>query len=65
MQGYEYLKENKHELIEKSTGVFIQWIIGDILKEEKDTLTQNNLTEKEVFGNVSKVARRWYFDKIK
>lgn len=65
MQGYEYLKENKHELTEKSTGVFIQWIIGDILKEEKDTLTQNNLTEKQVLGNISKVARRWYFDKIK
>ena len=43
-----------------NTGVFIKWIMSDILKEELDTMAANGFTTKEVSGPVSKVARQWF-----
>lgn len=63
-QGFNWLAENKHEQTEKSTGLFIKWVTNDVLKEEMDTLTASGLTPKDINGNVSSVARKWYFAKL-
>jgi len=38
----------------KDTATVIKWVMGDIVKEESDTLEQNNLTMKLVSGACSK-----------
>lgn len=44
----------------KMTGDFIRWVVNDILKEEIDTMNDNNLEPKEVNGQISKKARDWF-----
>lgn len=46
----------------KQTGVFLKWIVNDIVTEEIDTLTSNGLCAKDVNGAISKAAREWYFE---
>jgi hypothetical protein len=42
------------------TGTFIKWIMGDIIKEELDTMVANGFTTKEVSGQASRIARQWF-----
>lgn len=46
----------------KKTGVFLKWIVEDIIKEELDTLVESGLTAKDVQGEISKKARTWFMD---
>jgi hypothetical protein len=46
----------------KKTGVFLKWLVEDILKEELDTLVESGLTAKEVQGEISKRGRTWFID---
>lgn len=62
LQGIDYLKEMKLELSQKSTGQYIQWIIGDIMKEESDTMEASELTPKEVNKRVAVKAKVWFFE---
>lgn len=64
MQGWNWLAENNHEQTEKSTGLFLKWVVGDIFKEEKDVISASGLSEKEVPSAIQKVARLWFFHKI-
>lgn len=45
--------------IEK-TGDFLRWVIGDILREEIDTMKANNLEPKNVNKFISTKARIWF-----
>lgn len=45
----------------KGTGVFLKWIVNDIVKEEIDTLSENGLCAKDINGALSKKAREWFF----
>ena len=66
-QGIQYLKENLHEISVKSTGLFVKWVVNDVLKEEMDTLTENGLVPKDVGSPINKVAKVWfhqYLDKL-
>ena len=48
-------------------GDFIRWGYNDVIKEELDTLLENNLEPKEVSKSISVVARDWfkiYLDKL-
>jgi len=46
---------------QKSTGDYLRWIVNDIIKEELDTLIENNLEPKEVNKHISNEARKWFF----
>jgi len=62
-QGLEQLKMQKLELSRKNVGPFLKWVVNDIIKEELDTIMGNGFEPKEIQGQVSKVARDWFFQK--
>ena len=59
-QGLEHLRLNDFPLSQKSTGEFIKWIQGDVLKEEKDTIVENGFNMKAVNTTLAIKARTWY-----
>ncbi len=63
-QGLSYFKENNIEIDIKNTGLFLGWVVKDILKEESDTLTNNGLDEKEVKKAISLKAKLWFLNKL-
>lgn len=60
-QGLEQLRMQKLEVSRKNVGPFLKWIVADIIKEELDTIMGNGFEPKEIQGQVSKVARDWFF----
>jgi hypothetical protein len=64
-QGVEQVFTINNKQIDiKDTGIFLKWVVSDIFKEERDTLAANNLTSKDVSGEISKVARNWLLKQI-
>lgn len=51
------------ELDVKNIGNLIRWVINDVLEEELDTLTENNLKPKEVNKYISGKTRELFFEK--
>lgn len=62
-QGEDYLTEINVELTMKNVGVFIKWIVEDILKEEADTLKKSDLDEKIIRKEITQRAVKWYKSK--
>jgi hypothetical protein len=63
-QGITYFNENGIEVDVKNTGQFLSWIVGDVLKEENDTIVDNNLDEKKVKNSIVNKARMWFINKL-
>ena len=61
-QGLEQLRMDKLEISRKNVGPFLKWIVSDIVKEELDTIMGNGFEPKEIQGQISKVARDWFFE---
>lgn len=64
-QGFNWLGENKHPQTKQSMGLFIKWVLSDLLKEESDVLVASGLTERDINGEATKTARNWFFNKTK
>lgn len=60
-QGISVLKERGIEISKSTTGDYLKWIASDVIKEEADTVANSGFDTKVVMGEVSKVARRFYF----
>ena len=45
-------------------GEFINWVKGDVIKEELDTLTDNKLEPKDIISATSVKAKTWLLEKI-
>lgn len=63
-QGLDYLREQNLTAEDKNVGHFIKWVVGDVFKEESDTIATNGLDAKKVSKEISNVARKWYFDQL-
>lgn len=61
-QGLEVLKEGDLEITRKNIGTYLKWIVGDIMKEELDTIIGNGFEPKELKSVISNKARTWFFD---
>lgn len=61
-QGIEKLTEMGKPIDQKSTGDFLRWVIGDVIKEEQDTIIKNQFDPKKLNPLVSSVAKNWYFE---
>lgn len=61
-QGLVYLKENGFEISPKSLGDFIRWVVTDVLKEESDTISGNNLDEKRIKSLIVVKCRVWFLN---
>ncbi len=46
----------------KNTGVFIKYVMNDIVKEELDTIADNGLTTKDIAGPCSNRCRQYYMN---
>lgn len=63
-QGIEKIFGFNQPLDIKRTGDFLRWVVGDIMKEEVDTLIKNGLDPKDVNSSISNKAKIWFLDKI-
>jgi hypothetical protein len=63
-QGLSKLKEEGLPIEPKSTGIFLQWVSKDILKEEADVITANGLDWKTLVPFIMREARSWYLKKV-
>lgn len=63
-QGVDKLIEMGKEVSEKSTGDYIRWIHGDIVKEELDRIVASGFEPKDLGKPVSTKARQWFFNYI-
>jgi hypothetical protein len=61
-QGLEQMRMENLEISRKNLGFFLKWIVSDIVKEELDTIMGNGFEPKELNGQISKVAREWFFE---
>lgn len=60
-QGLEHLRMSNFPLNQKTTGEFIKWIQGDVLKEERDTIVENGFNLKAVNTAIAVKAKTWFF----
>lgn len=63
-QGLDYLREQNLTTEDRNVGHFIKWVIGDVFKEESDTIAKNGLDAKKVSKEVSNIARQWFFSQL-
>ena len=63
-QGLDKLTEMGLERTSKNTGEFIRWIMGDIIKEEIETLAASGLTTKDVTSQIASKARQFYMNVV-
>jgi hypothetical protein len=64
-QGIDKLREMGLELSVKSTGDYIKWVVGDVLKEEMDLIIASCLDKKELNPAMSNRAKEFYFAHLK
>jgi hypothetical protein len=63
-QGIERVFTNNGEDLDiKKLGVFIKWVMSDILEEEMDVLTDNKLEPKDIGKYISNRCRNWFLEK--
>lgn len=63
-QGLDKMRELGHALDVTSTGHFLKWIIGDILREEATNIEASSFDPKEITTPLSNKARGWWFNQI-
>lgn len=63
-QGWKWLEENNLEQDVVNLGPFIKWVIGDVFKEEQDTIVENQLDAKIIPKYISNKARTWFMTKL-
>lgn len=60
-QGIAKLGEMGLPADNSSTGAFLKWIAGDVLKEEMDTICANNFDKKALMPMVNAAAKSFWF----
>jgi len=64
-QGLQNLvREQLKPFVMTSMGDFIKWVFNDVMKEERDTIVENQLDPKKLGGPIANKARKWYIDKF-
>ncbi|CAF2055976.1 unnamed protein product [Rotaria magnacalcarata] len=59
-QGLDYLRELQITIEMKNIGIFLKWLINDIIKEEKDTMEESNIDPKDVGRGLQMKAKTWF-----
>jgi len=62
-QGLEKVFMKIKPTMEK-TGDFIKWVVKDVVTEEIDAISKNNLSTKDVSGEIAKRSKDWLHKKI-
>lgn len=61
-QGLDVLRQRGIVVDQTATGEFLKWVVGDVIKEEADTMIGNGLDVKMVNKAISQKARIWFFN---
>lgn len=59
-QGLQVLRESGKEIDVKYTGEYIRWVIGDIMREEREFLLSNNAKPEAVNSHIANRAREFF-----
>ena len=59
-QGYEYLQELNLEVDEANTPVFVEWVVGDVLREEELTINESRVKKGLLRIELISFAREKY-----
>jgi hypothetical protein len=62
-QGISKLQELGKPLDKTSTGDFVRWVVNDVVREEQDTIVENQFYVKKLQQLISEKARKWFFEK--
>jgi hypothetical protein len=63
-QGLQVLEERGIDIDYHAIGPYLKWINQDILKEESDTISENNIEWKEITKAISSHARKYIMEII-
>ncbi len=63
-QGIAELKEQGKPITVASTGDYLRWVTGDVLKEEAEAIVASGLTSKDVGSSVGPIARKFFFSNL-
>ncbi|CAN7262518.1 hypothetical protein LJR098_001098 [Rhizobium sp. LjRoot98] len=63
-QGLDFLREHGLAIDVTSTGDYIRWVIGDVFKEEADTIAANCLVDAEVRRRIGSAAAQRFKNRI-
>ncbi|MDO4897604.1 MAG: RNA ligase family protein [Moraxella sp.] len=63
-QGIDYMNEMQIPTDVKHIGDFIRWVVNDVHKEESDIIETKGFEKKLVNQEITKVAKRFYFEKF-
>jgi len=63
-QGLDYLREFNHEPTMSSFGIFIKWVISDVISEEADTMKENGFDKKSLGKILPNQIRSWYMNNM-
>lgn len=63
-QGLDYMNEMQIPTDIKHVGDFLRWVVGDVTKEESDIIETKGFEKKLVNQEITKVAKRFYFEKF-
>lgn len=62
-QGIHYMKaELQLEPVTQNIGAFLKWLKNDVIREEQNSIIQNDLDPKAIAKQVSNVGRKWYLN---
>lgn len=59
-QGVDIMVKDGVPLTPQNTGVIIKWVMGDIIKEETDTMVKSGLCTKDVTSGIASTVRNYY-----
>lgn len=63
-QGLDKMNELGVPVLPASTGVYIQWVVRDIIREEADTMSESGFEAKDVTGPIANIARKFWMENI-
>ena len=63
-QAIENVFPNSEPLDVKKMGDVIRWVVNDVIKEEMDTMVENNVEPKEINKYISVKTREMFFVKL-
>lgn len=64
-QALNYLTEMNLENDKNNIGTFVNWVVNDILKEETDTIIQNNFDKNKILKDIKSKCYKWYINNFK
>jgi hypothetical protein len=63
-RGISFLNESNKEISKANTGVFVRWILYDIIKDADEDIKSSNIDVREIAKVVSKPISKWFIDYI-